>query len=113
LDSDNPGKGGKSNYTKQITIYDCFGFFQSGLIKVVHSLLKNGYANQAEYDLVVKMKGQRGKFDETALSFEEIKQYCALELSLTSRAMTLVRDGYDRMNIRPRQWSGVGSARVP
>jgi hypothetical protein len=40
----------------------------------------------------------------------EIAHYCNLELIGLSRALTVLRDGFDRMGIRLKMWCGAGSA---
>jgi hypothetical protein len=51
-----------------------------------------------QHDIISPNKGARDNFAN--LPFEQIKSYCALELEALSKALTLLRDGFDKMNIR-------------
>ena len=48
--------------------------------------------------------------DFANVSFEEIKHYCGLELDFLSKALTVNRDGFDRLGIRLPHWTGAGAA---
>ncbi len=50
-------------------------------------------------------------YDFSNLLFEQIKKYCALELEALSKALTVLRDGFDKMDgIRLKAWTGSGAA---
>jgi hypothetical protein len=97
-----------------ITIYDGYGFYAEAFEKVVDGLVKNDYATKDEHNLIKGMKELRKDKDAwRTLPFEKIKEYTKLELSTGSRAMTLLRDGFDGLpggGIRLRMWSGAGAA---
>jgi len=40
----------------------------------------------------------------------KVREYCALELITLSKALTVLRDGFDKMGIKLKSWSGAGSA---
>ena len=98
----------KIDTSEGIIIYDAFGFYQEPFIKVSKSLLDNGYLAQAEHDIIVEQKANRAFFDEAP--YETVKEYCGLELVALSKALTVLRDGFDQMGLRLRAWSGAGSA---
>jgi hypothetical protein len=50
---------------------------------------------KAIYDEIAARKEERQDFDK--LDFEEIKHYCLQELIALSKALTVLRDGFDRM----------------
>jgi hypothetical protein len=103
-------KGGKTlDVFHSVTIYDVFGFYQSAFLKVVKSLVMQCHATKDEYDTIEANKKRRSDFANVPL--EEIKRYTALELSLLSRALTILRNhGFDGMGVRLERWSGAGSA---
>lgn len=96
------------DFIRHITIHDAFGFYQSKFTEVIKPLIKTGYVSQADYDLIEKNKAHRGEFETTP--FPEIQQYCGLELITGSKALTVLRDGFDQMKISLKSWSGAGSA---
>ena len=91
-----------------IVIYDAFGFYQEPFVKACESLVLNGYMGEADLETIRQQKANRSNFAET--EFETIKHYCGLELVALSKAMTVLRDGFDLMGLRLRAWSGAGSA---
>jgi DNA polymerase type B, organellar and viral len=90
-----------------ICIEDAFGFYQTKFTKAIEPLVKQGYVAKGDYGEIVAMKERRNEFDK--LSFEEIKSYCGRELVCLSKALTVLRDGFDKMEIRLRAWTGAGS----
>jgi hypothetical protein len=54
------------------------------------------------------MKDHRDEFDK--LPMDQIKHYCNLELVFLSKALTVLRDGFDKMGIRLRTWGGADAA---
>jgi hypothetical protein len=98
----------KIDAAKAITIYDTFGFYQKGFVEVSKSLVDNGYMSAADFQIIKAQKASRAQFNQT--DFETIKRYCGLELIGLSKALTVLRDGFDRMGLRLRAWSGAGSA---
>jgi hypothetical protein len=97
-----------------ICIHDAFGFYQRRFTTVSESLIKQGYVEKADHDEIVANKEQRAGFAQ--VSMEQIKHYCHLELVTLSKALTVLRDGFDKMgerlgrSFRLRTWSGAGSA---
>ncbi len=98
----------KIDYATSITIYDAFGFYGKSFAEVVKSLIGQGYATPEDYELIKATKGERHEF--ASVDFERVKHYCGLELLYLSKALTVLRDGFDAMNIRLKAWSGAGSA---
>jgi len=96
------------DYETTIRIDDAFGFYSSPFVKVVESLVPNGYATPDDLETIVVNKARRQDFADA--DFEEIKHYCELELTYLSKALTVLRDGFDKMDIRIRNWTGAGSA---
>ena len=95
-----------------ICIEDAFGFYQSRFTKAIKPLVSQGYVAKKDYDEVEYMKEHRSEFDH--LPFEKIKHYCVREMVCLSKALTVLRDGFDRMGepekpLRLRTWTGAGS----
>lgn len=91
-----------------ISIEDAFGFYQRKFTTVSESLVSQGYITEEDHETIVRNKGKRDEF--ASVPIEEIKHYCHLELLTLSKALTVLRDGFDKMDIRLRTWSGAGSA---
>jgi hypothetical protein len=99
----------KLDAISHIKIHDVFGFYQESFIKAIASLVKNGYITQEQHDIISANKARRHDFAN--LPFEQIKNYCALELEALSKALTVLRDGFDKMDgIRLSEWTGSGAA---
>ncbi|MFZ0494422.1 MAG: DNA polymerase [Methylocella sp.] len=90
-----------------ICIEDAFGFYQKKFTGAIKPLVSQGYIEKKDYDEIEYMKEHRKEFDN--LPAEEIKHYCNRELVCLSKALTVLRDGFDRMGIRLRTWTGAGS----
>jgi hypothetical protein len=95
-----------------ICIEDAFGFYQTKFTKAIQPLVSQGYIEKGDYDEIVKMKEERhGSF--AGFSFEEIVSYCNREMVCLSKALTVLRDGFDSMGLKPphglRAWTGAGS----
>ena len=103
-DRDNP----KAGFVRRIPIYDVFGFYQSGFLKVMESLEKLKLATSEEVATIKRDKARRQNFDQVPIG--EIKAYTELELRKLSLAAIKLRDGFDYMKIRLGSWSGAGAA---
>ena len=103
-DPDHPAGG----FIHRIVIYDVFGFYQFGFVKVMESLEKLGLATKEEVAAIARDKERRKSFDQVPL--DEIKAYTELELRKLSLATIKLRDGFDYMGIRLGSWSGAGAA---
>jgi hypothetical protein len=103
-DPDNPGAG----FSRKITIYDVYGFYQTGFVKVMESLKKLGLAPAEDVETIRRDKERRQNFDQIPLA--EIQYYTGLELQYLSLAAVKLRDGFDFMVLRLQSWSGAGSA---
>jgi hypothetical protein len=90
-----------------ICIEDAFGFYQTKFTKAIEPLVSQGYAAKGDYDQIAAMKEQRSEFAN--VSDEEKRSYCERELVCLSKALTVLRDGFNKMNIRLRAWTGAGS----
>jgi hypothetical protein len=91
-----------------INIEDAFGFYQSKFTTATKPLIKQGYMNAEDHKTIEYMKDHRDEFDN--LPPDQIKHYCNLELITLSKALTVLRDGFDKMKIRLPSWTGAGSA---
>ena len=91
-----------------INIHDAFGFYQESFLKATESLVQNGYITKEQHDIIKYNKGKRSDFAN--IPFEQIKHYCDLELEALSKALTVLRDGFDKMGIRLSAWNGSGAA---
>jgi hypothetical protein len=98
----------KIDASQSIVIFDTFGFYQKAFIEVSESLVDHEYLSKAEHEIIKAQKGERAEFDQ--VDFNTIKRYCGLELIALSKAITVLRDGFDQMGLRLRAWSGAGSA---
>jgi hypothetical protein len=103
-DPNNP----KAGFIRRITVYDVFGFYQSGFLKVAKSLQKLRLATAEEVAIIERDKARRQNFDQVPL--REVKAYTELELRKLSLAAIKLRDGFDYMKIRLGSWSGAGAA---
>jgi len=84
------------------TIYESFGFFQR---KFARALQDHDIGTQAERDLITSNKAERAQF---ASMTSEVRDYCALECALLSRAMTKLRSIWLDLEIKPRTPNGAG-----
>lgn len=98
----------KLNSTAHICIFDAFGFYQESFVRATQSLVDKGYVEKSDHDIVAENKKHRSKFDN--VDFDTIKKYCGLELTMLSKALTVLRDGTDKIGIRLSRWSGAGTA---
>lgn len=96
------------DHVETITIYDAFGFYSKAFTGVAESLVPIGYATKEDCDTIALNKAKRHEFN--AVDFTEVQHYCGLELVLISKALTVLRDGFDKMEISLPKWSGAGSA---
>jgi len=94
--------------TAYIGIDDAFGFYQSRFTKATKPLIKQGYVAEEDHKTIEYMKEHRDEFDN--LPMDQIKHYCHLELVFLSKALTVLRDGFDKMGIKLRTWGGAGAA---
>jgi len=108
FDKKTEGPGKELDYVAYINIHDAFGFYQESFVKATESLVENGYITKEKHDIIKHNKGKRSDFANQP--FDQIKNYCALELEALSKALTVLRDGFDKMNIRLSAWSGSGAA---
>jgi DNA polymerase type B, organellar and viral len=115
-DPDNPfvydEKTGKRKLAlkRGITIYDTFGFYQSGFKYVSADLVTKGYFSEEDQKTIVENKAKRSRFN--AEPFETVKHYCGLELEALSKAMTILRDGFDAMGRALKPFGGSGKMRL-
>lgn len=91
-----------------IDIQDAFGFYQESFVRATGSLVAHGYITAEEHEIIERNKAKRNDFAN--LPFDEIKNYCALELDALSKALTVLRDGFDKMDVRLSEWTGAGAA---
>jgi hypothetical protein len=91
-----------------INIDDAFGFYQSKFTTATKPLIKQGYVNAKDHETIEYMKDHRDEFDN--LPPDQIKHYCGLELVFLSKALTVLRDGFDKMGIKLPTFTGAGSA---
>jgi hypothetical protein len=103
-DRDDP----KAGFSRRITIYDVFGFYQNGFLEVMKNLNKLGLATDDEVETIRRNKNRRKDFGEIPL--DQIKTYTELELRKLSLAAIKLRDGFDFMGLRLHSWSGAGAA---
>jgi hypothetical protein len=106
---DERGRLRKDAFIKKIVIYDLFGFYQCGFVKVMKSLQKMGLVTAEEVAAMERDKKRRNKFGQVPL--EQIKTYTELELRKLSVAATRLRDGFDYMGVKLKSWSGAGQRR--
>jgi hypothetical protein len=78
-----------------IGIDDAFGFYQSKFTKATKPLIKQGYVKKEDHEKIEYMKEHREEFDNMPMS--EIMDYCHKELVFLSKALTVLRDGFDKM----------------
>jgi hypothetical protein len=99
-------------YDKSITIYDTFGFFQSGFSKVVQGMVKAGRATPQEAEYLDSMKKLRDDPDKWAAQpIGAIRRYTTIELRLLAREMGVMRQAFvDMDNMRLKSWHGPGAA---
>jgi hypothetical protein len=102
------GEDGKIHSIKRITTYDVFGFYQTSFAEVVESLVPLGLATREEVEIIKRDKARREQFHQIPL--DEVKPYTTLELRKLSIAVTILRDGFDKMGIRLNSWMGAGAA---
>jgi hypothetical protein len=93
-----------------IRIEDAYGFYQESFVKATESLIKPGYQSRKEWDAIERNKRERDLFGEDDKPFAGIQEYCHSELVALSQLLTVLRDGFDNMDITLRGWSGPGKA---
>jgi DNA polymerase type B, organellar and viral len=87
-------------------IYDTQGFFQTSFIDAMQSI---GVLqpDTPEYELLSKMKQERGDFHEDM--WEIIEEYNNLEMRLLVDALDILRSGMQTLGIEPDLWHGAGA----
>lgn len=93
-------KGAKGERTT-ITIYDTFGFFQCGFLKVVRSYFPE------ELSRIENGKGNRGTFRYSEI--HEIAEYCNSENELLVRIIDRLRENFEDRGLYLREWHGPGA----
>lgn len=91
-------------YSRQIHIYDVFGFFQMSFVK---ALTRWKIADQTTIDRIASMKGQRGNFSEVEKA--KILAYCLEECSLLVELGDAFRKACIEADIKPHHWYGAGA----
>jgi hypothetical protein len=99
---------GKRIILRKVAISDVFGFYQSSFLKVAASLKTQGLITDQEIAIIARDKKRRDRFNQIPLPI--IKEYTTLELEKTSTALTVLREGFDKMQIRLPGWRGTGAA---
>lgn len=84
-------------------IYETFGFFQKGFVKVISDF---NIGTEEERASVAHSKAQRGG-DAWTISDEE-RAYCALECRMLAELMEQLRENCHAAGIHPRSWNGAG-----
>ena len=87
-----------------ITIWDVFGFFQSGFVKALSSF---GIGTDDELAHLASMKGSRSDFD--TISFDKVLEYNALECKLLVDLMDKLDTSLNTAGINLHIWNGAGA----
>lgn len=93
-----------SKWQSKITVWDVFGFFQEGFVKVMGKWLGESHRH---YELIKKMKLKRGDFENVDQS--EINAYNAAELETLVELMEKVRESINGLDLKCNRWDGAGS----
>jgi hypothetical protein len=91
-----------------LRIWDMLSYVQCSFVKMVKSWkLAENIAEQAEVDLIVRMKEQRSSFRR--LDVEDMKAYTLLEMKYLHRAVTKLMRMVEESGYRPDAWYSPGS----
>lgn len=85
------------------TLWDVWGFFQGTFIAALDRWLPD----DADYQFIVRMKGDRSVFDRSEIN--TIRQYNAAELRCLVAMMDKVRDAVRGMGLSISRWDGAGA----
>jgi hypothetical protein len=91
-------------YSRQIHIYDVFGFFQMSFVKALEDWK---VTDQITIDRIANMKGQRGNFSEVEKA--KILAYCLEECQLLVKLGDVFRKACIEADIKPHHWYGAGA----
>lgn len=94
----------KTKWASKMVIWDVFGFFQENFVAVMGKWLGK---NHRHYDLIKRMKAQRGDFANVSQS--DINRYNAAELETLVELMEKVRDAIGGLDLKINRWDGAGS----
>lgn len=94
----------KVKWSACITIWDVFGFFQESFVGVMGKWLG---LKHPHYELIKKMKGLRGDFEN--VEQREINAYNQAELSCLVELMEKVWSGIDGLGLKCLRWDGAGA----
>lgn len=87
-----------------ITIYDVWGFFQSGFSPAIDEL---GVGTKEDRDFIRDMKAERNEFDIKKI--EKILDYCFLECEYLVLAMNKLADAFWDCGLELTSWHGAGA----
>jgi hypothetical protein len=102
------GKG-RQLVLERIVIYDVFGFYQCGFVKVMESLVSLGLATKEQVETMRKNKARRNDFKSDDWPLDRIKAYTTEELRKLSVAVSVIRKSAFEDGIRLRRLDGAGN----
>lgn len=91
-------------WRESMVIWDVFGFFQENFVGVMGKWLGK---NHRHYELIKRMKAQRGDFEST--DKQEIIKYNEAELSTLVELMQKVWEGIDGLGLKCNRFDGAGA----
>jgi hypothetical protein len=100
---------GRQLVLKRITIYDVFGFYQCGFVKVMESLVSLGLATEEQVEEMRQNKARRNDFKSDEWPLSRIKAYTEQELRKLSVAVSVLRKAAFEDGIRLRRLDGAGN----
>jgi hypothetical protein len=92
-----------------VCIDDAFGFYQGKFTKAIKPLVSQKYVEKKDYDEIEDMKENRDEFDtlsDTPEGRGQIRHYCNRELVCLSKALTVLRSGFDKMGETDAAYEG-------
>lgn len=84
-------------------VWDVWGFFQGTFAGAMSQWLQG----DADYDFILKMKGERSIFDRSEI--DTIRRYNAAELRCLVSMMDKVREGVRALGLQITRWDGAGA----
>lgn len=94
----------RARWDAKIVVWDVFGFFQENFVGVMGKWLGKDWKH---FELIKKMKAQRGDFSK--ISQSEINAYNSAELESLVAIMEKVRDSIEGLDLMCQRWDGAGA----
>jgi hypothetical protein len=105
--------------TDYICIDDIYSFYGKSFVKVIESLKDQELVSETDFRVLSRNKNKRKDFKLPRMfpdyarsepRVATIKRYTGLELELAALAANQLRDGFEKVELRLKEWTGPGCA---